>query len=334
MQRAEHTFWFLRGPYEDTGHSDWSRKVGVERHRYVRFLRSLTTSNLQNVRHVHLVMQMFQAEEFKHGSMVERFFSEYFLKQGFRPTIFKITIRQSDWWDWESDAPLRLDERSVQAILNAPQLGGVEVFQLELETEVRKREELERIVDGLQLLEGKAVPTDPTDAECLLTSRFIPNRQPITWQWNRSSKLDGKEWAIFKNIKELRLQVVTLTWRKQKPQMQKKVTNSLEAGEGTLLYLMREKPYMVPAFSDIAAPAEVLRMRARRAMLNETRWNQVDQFYHDAGILSIMSRDQAMKFENAQRHRFEMQMGDMVANSLTHEWEGKRSLLKFGGALG
>jgi hypothetical protein len=153
---------------------------------------------------------------------MEHFLPNYHLLRGLRPRIFHITIRQSDWWDWEHDASLNLDGLTmkdegqwVQTILDAPQLNGTQKFVLELETVESKVEQLERIVERLKRLKGEPNFIDSTDVNHLHHSKFACTEPPQRWQWTRSTGLGGGCFDVFKDLNELKLHVVVLEWRRR-----------------------------------------------------------------------------------------------------------------------
>ena len=332
MQQAEHCFWFQRGPYDSYKDSGWAVNLRRERDRYARFLSSLTTHNLQNLTHIHLFMQMFQAQEFSQPGKLEVFFSPYYLKQGLRPTIFQVTIRQSDWWNWEEDEALGLDEKWVQAILDAPQLGGVDEFRLELETLSSKRKELDPIVERLRNLQGKPSPISPADPNCQVAAPFVIATPLHTTSWSRSPQLvDREDWPIFKNMKTLDLHVVTLRWNKRR---------SNEPFEGTpdrSQTAMDQSPFRPNVFMTAThgsyPPSLALRNRSRRTLLEYVSWNRHTSFpwYKDA--MWWYSVEQATKGEDVRRERLARMFADIEAKKLMTEWKDSNSLLRFGGII-
>jgi len=103
MKQAEHTFWFQRGPYDRFDEENWSSNIIYERMRYSSFLCDLTTLNVRKVSHIHLFLQMHKTEDVPNGFLARmlprRFDPEV------RPDVFHVTIRHSDWRDWERDDP-------------------------------------------------------------------------------------------------------------------------------------------------------------------------------------------------------------------------------------
>ena len=326
MQQAEHSFWFHRGPYDTQGDSGWSTNLHHERDRYARFLRSLTPANLQNLTYIHLFMQMFQAQEFSQTGRLALFFSDYYLRSGLRPKVFHITIRQSDWWEWEQDHPLLLDESWVQSILDSPKLAGIEVFRLELETFASKVDQLNSIVGQLQALVGVSLPVDSTNKTSVDEEKSVCAAPPETWQWTRGLYLSGKTWPLFKDAKEIKLHVAVLTWRKEPS---KSVADTMRA------QLVR-RPVPTVSFplqfhATLHSPSMVMQLRSRRALMHEIRWNVRERFSHYAIILRSHSNEQATKLEDVRRDRFDRMFGNMEACKLMQGWNAKGSLLRFEG---
>ena len=335
MKLAEHSFWFQRGPYDGDGDTGWAMNVRREHNRYDQFLRRLTTSNLQNLTYIHVFMQMFQTQQFDSPRRMELFIWDHYLKLGLKPKVFHVTIRQSDWWNWEIDQPLSFDERWVQSILDAPQLGGSETFKLELETLASKKDQLDPIVERLKRLEGNPTTVDPTDDANIQQNRFVFNAPPKAWEWTRSPRLDGRDWPVFKDLKELKLHVVSLLWRKQ-PSTTARLQNAVQ--DNTLRNLViaagqcsagSSLPYDT---TPVHTPAMIMRMRARRALMNEMKWSQVDNFSQFAASMQAWANEQAIRNETARRERFGRMFGDMEADRLMQQWKTNGSLLKFVGS--
>lgn len=93
MQQAEHAFWFQRGPFDVEVDKRWPVNVRREQHRYRNKIQSMTNANLSNLTHIHLFLQMFQAEQFVNHYILDTFFSRDQLLRGLKPKVFHITIR-------------------------------------------------------------------------------------------------------------------------------------------------------------------------------------------------------------------------------------------------
>jgi len=107
------------------------------------------------VSRVHLFVQQYWLES--------RFENLTYMKT-FNPSILHITIRHTDWWWWENEAPLTFDPKQRQRATGPPSrkktdpfdekswgyafcfLHGLKEFVLELETVENKKSELDEIV--------------------------------------------------------------------------------------------------------------------------------------------------------------------------------------------
>ncbi|KAL9009823.1 MAG: hypothetical protein Q9173_005181 [Seirophora scorigena] len=140
----EHLSWYWRGPPD-------AKSNGLPSH-------SSPGSSLRRreLRSIHIFAQQFWLEQNFAG------FTQ--LWKISCPTHLKITIRHTDWWWWEDEAPLALDpkreDRPLAHIHSSPsdpfepqswgaqfrKIRGLQNLQLELETVKSKRPELDAIV--------------------------------------------------------------------------------------------------------------------------------------------------------------------------------------------
>ena len=67
-----------------------------------------------------------------------------FLEPQFRPSELTITIRYSDWWWWEDNAPLTMKEDWLPTFIGNP---GLRTLRVEYETLSWKKAEMMRIVE-------------------------------------------------------------------------------------------------------------------------------------------------------------------------------------------
>lgn len=162
----EHTCWFGRAP-------PWATTNGLTRLANDDTVGVLVRRNA--LKHVHLFTQQTWLE----GSF--RQFTD--LWRSATPTHLKITLRHSDWWWWEHEAPLALEpkHRGIPRpnAISQPsdpfvggswgsafhEISGLETFELELETVEKKKGELDAIVSrapGWQfpLHDGKVLVLD------------------------------------------------------------------------------------------------------------------------------------------------------------------------------
>ena len=329
MRQAQFTFWFLRGPYDrsDNGLTN----MAYEKHRYWQ-LKDLTPANIRNLKHIQCVMQMFEAETLRDNERIKAFLPKDLLERGMNLKVFHITIRQSDWWNWELGEPPRLDERWVQSLLDAPQLGGVGEFRLELETLERNRDQLDNIVDRLRRLEGKPKLADPCGSDRQTTSTFRIKSPPRVWHWSRSSKLDNKDWPVFGDLTELKLHVVVLSWRNEQNTAETRTQKLCLAMDEWARKLDRIESSLGMPYAGGITPRrlDALRRHERASLLSQDRWTRM-AFPTKAQMCWIQSVQQANSVHTDTRYRFETMMGDMEAKRLTRKWEHCGSLLKFEG---
>ncbi|EPE34355.1 hypothetical protein GLAREA_10049 [Glarea lozoyensis ATCC 20868] len=158
-----------------------------------------------------------------HALQKVRFFTQmYWLESGnglfylfsipkFRPTELTITIRYSDWWYWESNTPLRMDEAWLRFFKGSP---GLRVLKVEYETLSSKQAEMMHIVTRNKSWklpvrrEGGAFQGN--EVEGYLSAEGTVLKQS---KWKGTSKLGGQEWAHHGSGEEVEYVVVTDTWR-------------------------------------------------------------------------------------------------------------------------
>jgi hypothetical protein len=127
----------------------------------------------------------------------------------FRPTILTITIRYSDWWFWEFNEPLRMDERWLKCFRGSP---GLKELRIEYETLNWRKEEMMKIVRRnkswkLPLRREGAVP-DEYDGHLSAETTALTE-----WNWKGPSKLDGQSWNHHGPGETVEYVVVTDTWK-------------------------------------------------------------------------------------------------------------------------
>jgi hypothetical protein len=142
------------------------------------------------------------------GHNLMRIFSE----PSFRPTSLTITIRYSDWWFWENNEPLRMEERWLKVFEGPP---GLKELRVEYETLSWKREEMMKIVERnkkwkLALRNEEADGQEQGQAEGHLSAE---KTELVEWKWKGPSELDGQKWQHHGDGDEVEYVVVTDTWR-------------------------------------------------------------------------------------------------------------------------
>lgn len=145
----ERTFWFYRSPPR------------TPEHNFLSSLGQATWPRRQELRKVHLFVQQYWLEHERHGFAA---FADHLWEYA-DPTHLIITLRHTDWWWWEVEAPLALDPKQygrpsaeVHSRPSDPfELGswgsqfkkikGLQVLQMELETVEAKKGELDAIIN-------------------------------------------------------------------------------------------------------------------------------------------------------------------------------------------
>lgn len=150
-----------------------------------------------------------------------RFFTQmYWLERGdnlrmlmaepnFRPAELTITIRYSDWWWWESNAPLRMDDSWLRRFKGNP---GLRRLRVEYETLNWKKDEMMRIVERNKKLKLPVHSEDgcATGYEGYLIAEGVALAE---WTWKGTSKLDGRTWDHHGSGDQVEYVVVTDTWK-------------------------------------------------------------------------------------------------------------------------
>lgn len=136
----------------------------------------------------------------------------------FRPSELTITIRYSDWWWWESNAPLRMNDNWLRCFKGNP---GLRRLRVEYETLSWKKKEMMLIIERNKKLKLpiQSESGSPTTFEGFLIAEGVALTE---WTWKGTSKLDGRTWKHHGNGDQVEYVVVTDTWkfiegRKQPP---------------------------------------------------------------------------------------------------------------------
>lgn len=177
MRSTTHDLWFDRGP---------SKKLDFTR---------LTEKNVENLYHVHFFTQLYRLES--------RVVDGYNNLPQFRPKKITITVRHSDWWYWEQDAPLRITDQWTSTF-KAP--NELQQLKIEFETIERKKGQLDTIIQkqvlGWQFKLKDNTPLEVTGSEAS--------------SWTGRSDLDNRKWRFHGSGPEMKYYVVVITWRPAK----------------------------------------------------------------------------------------------------------------------
>jgi hypothetical protein len=134
-----------------------------------------------------------------------------FSMPNFRPAELTITVRYSDWWYWESNEPLRMDEDWLRFFRGNP---GLRVLKVEYETLNWKRAEMMRIVERNKSWKLPVRREEGTfegnELEGYLSAEGTVLKE---WKWKGTSKLGGQRWAHHGVDEKVEYVVVMDTWR-------------------------------------------------------------------------------------------------------------------------
>ncbi|CAN9149003.1 unnamed protein product [Alternaria alternata] len=193
LRELEYAFWFNRGP------SGRTCTPACER-----FFRDLTPQAAQSLQKVRFFTQMFWLED---GPQLFYLFSV----PQFRPTQLTITIRYSDWWFWEDNEPLRMNEGWLRYFEGNP---GLRVLKVEYETLSWKKAEMMRIVERNKKWklpvrrEGEMFQANKLEGYLSAENTALEE-----WKWKGTSKLGGETWSHHGTGDKVEYIVVTDTWK-------------------------------------------------------------------------------------------------------------------------
>lgn len=336
------TFWYGRGPAA----RDWIPGGGIRgaHAKHDRFFSNMTDNMLRNVTNLKLHAQMFRIEPMGDLASGEQRIAAHFdpalLRRGFAPSKMRVTIRHTDWWYWESDDPLRLEDQWVQALLDSPLASCLEVFELELETLERKRDQLQRIVDRLRKLSGAARRVnllDPNDGRAI---RLVcANETPAISHWTGRNDFEhSKPWEQDEGSKTYDYHVAILTWRAISCPMPPPPTSSTFISPTSgLLHINARADINFSAYSppldSFDFESFLIREPDRMPKAEYIHWTAAGWMPKDDGLrpgllLCEASAEAARGIEGTVRKRFEDGMAVLEARRVEERWRGEGSLME------
>ena len=128
---------------------------------------------------------------------------------GVCPEVLTITIKHSDWFWWENDRPLRLKDAWVSQLLTYQALPRLREIRIEFETLESKMKELRAIVAELREKFDVILGTDQFGEPCCLRLQESPPERT----WSGTTRLGGKEYPHYKDLKQLDYRIATLVWK-------------------------------------------------------------------------------------------------------------------------
>lgn len=199
MGEAEPAFWFNRGPDHRSGRDNCNK-----------FFDGLEARDAANVNAVRLFMQMYELES---GRTLNALMSN----ANFLPRKLTITVRYSDFWNWEFYRRLRMAEEWLKTFQGPPSLKEL-VLECETVDRPSKREELMKLVHRnktyrLRLRDGAG---HLSAAETKLAE----------WRWQGSGRLGGQVWphARLNDTVDYLVVVDRWTWKPEGQSMCRRCT--------------------------------------------------------------------------------------------------------------
>jgi hypothetical protein len=125
------------------------------------------------------------------------------------PPEVRITIRHTDWWSWERDRDLSLNDDCIGRFLGRPAFKGSKHFVLDLETlrsSQKKVDQLQTIIKRIkkdQKTIGHWVVEDDSGVEVM--------------RWTRPGNIDGSSVFVHDHLSQLDYCVYRIRWRNMQP---------------------------------------------------------------------------------------------------------------------
>jgi hypothetical protein len=225
MEQAVHSFWigYHRRP-------SWTRRnAWNDDTRFLMFMARLSPTSYLRIKHIQVSAQMYWFE----GSLLQSNLWSY-LENGFlNLDTYTVTIRHTDWWNWESDSPLCFDESRIRALLRTPAASHIAEFRLELETLEWNMNQLRPIVDKLRSL----AIHDPEERDGIHWELVEPFEETT---WSGPTNIDGADYDIYAKRDKLDYRIVTAKWKRRYPLLE--ATEQRWREEGSLLKLVELEP--------------------------------------------------------------------------------------------
>ncbi|KAK0276429.1 hypothetical protein LTR91_019547 [Friedmanniomyces endolithicus] len=320
MLQAEQSFYYFRGA-PDGRDPEWMAR--------------LTKHNSQNLGELHLLIQMGTMEKLADPTWSLR---DYFLKNrpvrgDLQPRVFRLTIRHTDWWSWENDAPLRLQDNWVKALLDAPELRSTPILKLDLETLDYKADQLAVIVDRIKMIESESRPSHYVGNSPTMTRFELVDKQD-TSTWEGPTNIDDRVRHAYDGKATLTYHVVTLTWNLRFTELPHASVPGLRRASVSLS--PDKDPFAVD--KDWGRAEGELRfwyaaILPRRREPRMTEWTEGMKQHHFMlrfwTQVRWVSRRQAELGEAVRRRQFEELCGAAREREWAARWEAEKSLLKF-----
>lgn len=160
------------------------------------FFDNLTPAQVQSLKQVRFFTQMYWLED---GHNLNALMA----LPNFQPTRLTITIRYSDWWFWETNTPLQMNEKWLRLFKGSR---GLRELRVEYETLAWKRAQMDAIVARNK--QWRLAVGDGEEGHLSAEGTKLEE-----WTWTGASRLGGKNWAHHGEGDIMEYVVVTDTWR-------------------------------------------------------------------------------------------------------------------------
>jgi hypothetical protein len=166
------------------------------------FFRSLAPQAVASLQKVRFFTQMYWLEDGDNLRMLCAL-------SNLRPAQITISIRYSDWWCWEDDEPLTMDEGWLRTFSGNP---GLRTLKVEYETVIWKKDEMMRIVERNK--KWRLPVRSEGGANSTHEGYLTADKTDLTeWTWKGTSELGSQAWSHLSASETIEYVVVTDTWR-------------------------------------------------------------------------------------------------------------------------
>lgn len=174
--------------------------------RFENFIERFSSVQRLRIKHIQISAQLYWFE----GRLVHSALWHSLQSKSLSLDTFTVTIRHTDWWNWESDSPLRFYQDRVREILRTPEASHIAEFRLELETLEWNMGQLRTILNDLQSLQMY----DPDEDDDIHWDLIEPFEETI---WSGPTDIDGHELDIYAKRDKLDYRIVTVKWKRRNP---------------------------------------------------------------------------------------------------------------------
>lgn len=198
--------------------------------RFENFIGKFSSTQRLRIKHIQISAQLYWFE----GRLVHSDLWHSLQSKSLQLDTFTVTIRHSDWWNWESDSPLHFHQDRIREILRTPEASHIAEFRLELETLEWNMGQLRTILNDLRSLKIH----DAEESDDVHWELIEPFEETT---WSGPTDIDGDELDIYAKRDKLDYRIVTVKWRRRNHLVE--ATEQRWREEGSLLRLTeREVP--------------------------------------------------------------------------------------------